>query len=751
MEHKTFNLKSILLILLAVSVMLSFGTPVYAEGNTYVKNAVTATVSEAASLRKDASKKSKAIVKVKKGKKVTVTTFNGKWLYVKFKQNGKNYKGYLHLSKIKQNNNYLMKDSKLTIESGTNHWLRVMNLKGKTVNDSLEWSSTNTDVATVSQSGTISPQGIGFTQIYIVKNKKLHICDVTVVQAEAKKSTKYTVTKKSVMYKAANKKNKLTVVPKNSVVKYKGKSNKWTKIKYTNKKKKTFTGYIWSANIKKTTTRKTVKTENIYLKKIPKVLYEGHSVSLIAQLMPRNATQKIEWYTSNPNVVSVDERGVITYVSPGKAVITAVSGSAKAEANIETRAKGLLTKHADIPMTIGSSYKISRNTIFSLVKESDAVITSSNPAVADVSNGYINAKALGQTTITVVCSGYTDSFTVTVHKISKNAASPIITMFYTDTNYDVDAYNPTYVPLEQFANEKNDGHDGAYHPECLYFENGFGGYKYWLTYTPYPRNVEADYYDDGYENPCILASNDLVNWELPASNAINPIEPRPIDFKHGVIYNSDTDIVYNNDTKELECWWRFYDRPANKVQIFRKCSPDGVMWTNKELMLETPLKKVDNLSPSVIYENGIYKMWSIDQHKSYKVVYQEYNPNTKQWSERKYLEIEYSKPDMVSWHLGVTRTPKGYEMVLSAFEKNAKDHLHMDVYYCYSTDNENYTVADTMLKPTTGTENWDNMGIYRSSLMYADGKYYLFYPGINDKKGPMGIGIISGDDPFELK
>jgi hypothetical protein len=35
--------------------------------------------------------------------------------------------------------------------------------------------------------------------------------------------------------------------------------------------------------------------------------------------------------------------------------------------------------------------------------------------------------------------------------------------------------------------------------------------------------------------------------------------------------------------------------------------------------------------------------------------------------------------------------------------------------------------------------------------MYANGKYYLFYPGINDKKGPRGIAVISGDDPFELK
>ena len=31
------------------------------------------------------------------------------------------------------------------------------------------------------------------------------------------------------------------------------------------------------------------------------------------------------------------------------------------------------------------------------------------------------------------------------------------------------------------------GDNEAYHPKVLYFENGWNGYTYWLSYTPYPH------------------------------------------------------------------------------------------------------------------------------------------------------------------------------------------------------------------------------------------------------------------------
>lgn len=55
-------------------------------------------------------------------------------------------------------------------------------------------------------------------------------------------------------------------------------------------------------------------------------------------------------------------------------------------------------------------------------------------------------------------------------------------------------------------------YDGSYqltHPKVLFFKNGWNGYHYWMSMTPYPR--EADI----YENPSIVVSNDGISWSTP--------------------------------------------------------------------------------------------------------------------------------------------------------------------------------------------------------------------------------------------
>lgn len=49
----------------------------------------------------------------------------------------------------------------------------------------------------------------------------------------------------------------------------------------------------------------------------------------------------------------------------------------------------------------------------------------------------------------------------------------------------------------------------AYHPKVVSFETSWNGYKYWMSFSPYPKG------DDSKENPHILASNDLLEWVEP--------------------------------------------------------------------------------------------------------------------------------------------------------------------------------------------------------------------------------------------
>lgn len=281
------------------------------------------------------------------------------------------------------------------------------------------------------------------------------------------------------------------------------------------------------------------------------------------------------------------------------------------------------------------------------------------------------------------------------------------------------------------------GDDEAYHPKVISFDEPFNGYKYWMAYTPYPHA------DDAKENPHIAVSNDMKTWKEPKGFE-NPLEPSPENFKVGDIYNSDTHILYNSDTKQLEVWWRYVNNEDKSVIIYRKTSEDGVKWSDKEVVIKNIRRKKDYLSPAVIYEDGKYKMWYVSGTKQVEYIESD---NLKDWSETKCINVNYSNKGLKSWHLDVIHTDVGYEMVVSAFINDERN--RMNLYYSKSEDNEEWSVPEIILTPSFATDNWDNRGIYRSSLLKIDKTYYLFYSGISST-GERGVGLITGNDVNNL-
>lgn len=277
----------------------------------------------------------------------------------------------------------------------------------------------------------------------------------------------------------------------------------------------------------------------------------------------------------------------------------------------------------------------------------------------------------------------------------------------------------------------------AYHPKVLNFKSKWNGYKYWMSYTPYPRG------DASKENPCIVASNDLINWETP-KELVNPLDER-IDDGVEEQYNSDSHIVYNPDNDELECYWRFVDDVNNKCIIYRMKSSDGEHWTEKEITAySNNRKRKDYISPAIIYEGKTYKMWYVDVNS--KVRYATSIDGIK-WTDEKEINITYEEK-IKTWHLDVIKTEKGYEMLTVAFE-NWKKHNDMSLYYTYSIDGWNWEQAKTILEPTTKTGYWDNKGLYRSSFIFENGMYYVFYGGTS-KSYNHGIGLVYGKDIYNL-
>ena len=282
------------------------------------------------------------------------------------------------------------------------------------------------------------------------------------------------------------------------------------------------------------------------------------------------------------------------------------------------------------------------------------------------------------------------------------------------------------------------GNNSAYHPSVINFKEKWNGYKYWMSHTPYPNA------DDGQENPHIMVSNDLENWVEPKGFK-NPLEPAPENFIHTKIYNSDSELVYNTETKELECWWRFVDDVEGLLIIYRKTTKDGINWSEKEVVLESEDRnKNDWISPALVFEDGKYKMWYVGAR--YTLYYIE-TVDLENWSEPVEVKIEYENPKLKSWHLDVIHENGLYEMVVNAFIEG-KTRRTLNLYYTNSKDNVNWKKAEIIMRPAKLTNNWDNKGLYRGSLMYDGEDCYLFYSGISKKSKYVyeGVGILKVSD-----
>ena len=321
-------------------------------------------------------------------------------------------------------------------------------------------------------------------------------------------------------------------------------------------------------------------------------------------------------------------------------------------------------------------------------------------------------------------------------------------------NYNKNKKDSLYVGLQE-SNAKNKldllsvyGDTDAYHPDILYFANGWNGYKYWLVFTPFPRN------DSSKENPHIKVSNDLLNWEVPYNT------PNPLDVAKGfgvgtMLFNSDAELVYNNDLDRIECFWRRWT--ISGEILYMRYTYDGSNWSGvKEVYSVSRLGTNPNklLSPTIVYENGTYKMWYANNYGDWVVVYEEFDsiPFNKA-KDHKVFTFQTKDSKLYSWHLDVIKRFNRYEMLLVATDKLNHKYKHneeyMSLYYLYSKDNENWSNAVKIISPSEDPTAWDNRGIYRSSMFVKNGVYYVFYSASN-YESDKGTSILYGSEITEL-
>jgi uncharacterized protein YjdB len=148
----------------------------------------------------------------------------------------------------------------------------------------------------------------------------------------------------------------------------------------------------------------------------------GASIALSPTIAPANATnQKVIWTSSAPSVAVVDQNGVVTGVAAGTANITAktVDGEETAVCAVTVTAIAVTALVLDDDAeTIGIGDEVTLKATITPANATDKTVTwtTSDAAVATVTNGVVKGIAAGTATITATSSNssVTDAFAVTV-------------------------------------------------------------------------------------------------------------------------------------------------------------------------------------------------------------------------------------------------------------------------------------------------------------------------------------------------
>lgn len=151
-------------------------------------------------------------------------------------------------------------------------------------------------------------------------------------------------------------------------------------------------------------------------------------VQLNVTVAPEDAKyQTVTWSTSDASVATVDENGFVTAVGGGKAKITATSNqpadskgktvSVSCTVTVTQLSGTVKLDHTTATLAKGSSMKLTATVLPAGTTNKKVEWTSSNPAIATVSNGKVTAKSVGTVTITATAkdgSGASGSCTFTI-------------------------------------------------------------------------------------------------------------------------------------------------------------------------------------------------------------------------------------------------------------------------------------------------------------------------------------------------
>lgn len=277
------------------------------------------------------------------------------------------------------------------------------------------------------------------------------------------------------------------------------------------------------------------------------------------------------------------------------------------------------------------------------------------------------------------------------------------------------------------------------HPKVIAFSSPWHGFKYWLTYSPYPKH------NPKYENPVIIASNDLLTWQYP--NEITLCNCLDESSKDGVIYNSDPHLVYNQQKDMLEVWWRFVNADHKTVTLFRRCSKDGRSWSPREVMIfSNNWRKYDFISPAILIKHGAYHVYYVHQERI-KLLQMREDFHENVFIISKPVVIDISDDAYCPWHIDVIEYQHRTLILYCAYPKKTgwAKRYPMNLYLASSSEQLlRFHKPKCVLRPGPAP-GFDCFSLYRSSMLVENDRLILVYSGFGENNDTnLGLHEIAG-------
>ena len=348
----------------------------------------------------------------------------------------------------------------IVITEGETETLVATVLPENSTNPSVTWTSSNNNIATVSGDGVITAVSAGEVTITVTTEDGGYTATCNVkVEPKVISVTSVLMTPSEGTLKVGNTlKLSATVVPSNA-------TNKTLIWESTDNTIATVSGGIVTAHkpgnatikaisedggfqgiCKITVIPNTISVEKVTLNEATKTIEIGETLALHETVEPSNATNKnVTWETSNGEVATVSESGIVTGIKPGTVTITVttVDGNKKATCQVTVKAKTapvisvteVTLNESAKTIKVGETFTIIQTVLPENATNKNVTWKSSNEEVATVIGGIVTAIGEGETLITVTtidgnktatCKVIVEKNVINVERVSLNKNNEII-------------------------------------------------------------------------------------------------------------------------------------------------------------------------------------------------------------------------------------------------------------------------------------------------------------------------------------